>query len=332
MREVADAAGVAMSTVSRVLNGHADVSPAMRQRVMATVEQLGYAPDMLAQSLRRQATRSTGFVAGDISNPLMASIVKGAEARFRLSDYSMLLVSSEGDPDRDAEHIRLFGQRRVDGLMLSVAREDHPSMLAVLRATDTPRVAVDRELPDDLDASYVFSDHRPSMRDAVAHLLDLGHRRIGLILGRPMRPARERLLGLQDAYADRGVPATYLVSEGVLSPEHGRDAARRMLDDPDPPTAIIPGGNQLLSGTLVELRDRGLYVGRDVSVVSCDTIPTTELHQPPIAVIRRDMVEIGRRAADLLLLRMDGAETAETVTLPTEFVPRESCAPVRERA
>jgi LacI family transcriptional regulator len=327
MREVAEAAGVAMSSVSRVMSGHPDVSEAMRRRVMVAVEQLGYAPDMLAQSLRRRATLSIGFVAGDISNPLMASIVKGAEAELRRGEYSMLLMNSEGDPDLDAEHVRLFEQRRVDGLMLSVAREDHPETLAALAETDTPRVVIDRHLPADVNASVVLSDHRFGMRAAVGHLLDLGHRRIDLILGRLNRPARERLGGLEEAYADRGLPGTFSVSEGVLSPEHGRDATRRLLDAEHPPTAIVTGGNQLLAGTLEELRSRGLRVGADVSLVSCDTIPTTELHQPPIAVIRRDTVELGRRAAELLLRRLEGAATPESVTLPTEFVPRASCAP-----
>jgi LacI family transcriptional regulator len=316
-----------MSSVSRVLSGHPDVSEGMRERVMVAVDRLGYTPDMLAQSLRRRATLSIGFVAGDISNPLMASIVKGAEAELRRGEYSMLLTNSEGDPDRDAEHIRLFEQRRVDGLMLSVAHEGHPETLAALRETETPRVVVDRQLPPDMHASAVLSDHRSGMRDAVGHLLDLGHRRIGLILGRPVRPARERLQGLEEAYADRDLPGTYVVSEGVLSPQHGRDATRRLLEAGEPPTAIITGGNQLLSGTLLELRERGLAVGPDVSVVSCDTISTTELHQPPIAVIRRDTVELGRRAAELLLRLLDGAAAPESVTLPTEFVARESCAP-----
>ncbi len=330
MREVAEVAGVAMSSVSRVLSGHPDVSDRMRECVMVAVEALGYTPDILAQSLRRRATLSIGFVAGDISNPLMASIVKGGEAELRRGEYSMLLTDSEGDPERDAEHIRLFEQRRVDGLMLSLASEDHPGTLAALRGTDTPRVVVDRALPADVDASSVLSDHRTGMRAAVGHLLDLGHRRIGLILGSPVRPARERLRGLEDAYADRGLPGTFVVGEGVLSPRHGRDATRRLLDAAEPPTAIITGGNQLLSGTLIELRDRGLAVGAAVSVVSCDSISTTELHQPPIAVIRRDPVALGRRAAELLLRRLDGGAAPESVTLPTEFVARASCAPPRE--
>jgi LacI family transcriptional regulator len=332
MREVAEAAGVAMSSVSRVLSGHPDVSETMRQRVMIAVEELGYTPDILAQSLRRRASLSIGFVAGDISNPLMASIVKGAEAELRLREYSMLLMNSEGDPERDAEHVRLFEQRRVDGLMLSLAIEDHPETLAALAETDTPRVVVDRHLPPNLNASSVLSDHRSGMHAAAGHLLDLGHRRIGLILGRPVRPARERLQGLEQAYADRGLPGTFAVSEGVLSPEHGRQATRRLLDAPDPPTAIITGGNQLLAGALEEVRGRGLEVGPDISLVSCDSVPTTELHQPPIAVVRRDTVALGRRAAELLLRRLEGAATPESVTLPTEFLARPSCAPPRGRA
>ena len=326
MREVARAAGVAMSSVSRVLNGHPDVSEPMRRRVMIAVEQLGYAPDMLAQSLRRRATLSIGFVAGDISNPLMASIVKGAEAELRRRRYSMLLMNSEGDPDRDAEHVRSFGARRVDGLMLSVALEDHPPTLAALDETDNPRVDVDRVLPPDVAASSVLSDHRTGMRDAVGHLLDLGHRRIGLILGRPVRPARERLGGLEEAYAQRGIEPAFTVSEGVLSQAHGRDATRRLLDAPSPVTAVITGGNQLLPGTLLELRSRGVAVGSDLSVISCDAVTTTELHQPPIAVVQRDTVELGRRAAELLLRQLAGETSPETVTLPTEFVPRPSCA------
>jgi LacI family transcriptional regulator len=214
--------------------------------------------------------------------------------------------------------------------MLSLASEDHPGTLAALRGTHTPRVGVDRVLPADVDASSVLSDHRTGMRAAVGHLLDLGHRHIGLILGRPVRPARERLQGLEDAYADRGLPGTFVVGKGVLSPRHGRDATRRLLDASEPPTAIITGGNQLLSGTLIELRDRGLAVGADVSVVCCDSVSTTELHQPPIAVIRRDPVALGRSAAELLLRRLDGGTAPESMTLPTEFVARASCAPPRE--
>jgi len=327
MREVAEMAGVAMSSVSRVLSGHPDVSEKMRDRVMAAVDQLGYQPDLLAQSLRRRATLSVGFVVGDIANPLLAEIVKGAETTLHEAGYSMLLANSENDPTRDTDHVRLFEQRRVDGLLLSLASEDNGELAELLGALETPSVLVDRELPADAGASAVLSDHRTGMRAAVDHLLELGHRRIGLVLGQPMRPSRERRRGLEEAYAARGLPATYTVVEGMLAPAHGRTATRRLLDQDQPPTAIVAGGNQLLIGALEELRERGIRVGEQMALVSCDAIPLTELLEPPIAVIRRDNREIGRQAALLMLRHMAGEETRERVLLPTEYLPRPSAAP-----
>jgi LacI family transcriptional regulator len=328
MREVADMAGVAMSSVSRVMSGHPDVSPAMRERVMEAVERLGYEPDLLAQSLRRQATRSVGFVVGDISNPLLAEIALGAETTLREAGYSMLLTNSENDPALDAGHVRLLMQRRVDGLLLSLASEEHPATVSTLAQLEAPVVLIDRELPREVRASAVLSDHRTGMRAAVRHLLDLGHRRIGLILGQPMRFSRERRLGLEDAYRERTLEPTYRTLEGELGSAHGRSATSRLLDSPEPPTAIVAGGNQLLIGTLEELLARGLTIGADISLISCDAIDVTELFTPPIAVVRRDNREIGRQAAALLLERLGETDPGpRTVVLPTAFDARPSAAP-----
>jgi LacI family transcriptional regulator len=327
MREVAIRAEVAMSSVSRVISNHPDVSDAMRAKVLAAIDELGYEPDMLAQSMRRGQTRSIGFVVGDISNPLLAEIALGAETALRAAGYSTLLTNSENHPERDAEHIRLFEQRRVDGLLLSLASETNEEMLALLERFDKPVVTIDREMPARVSPSSVLSDHRAGMRAAVGHLLDLGHRRVGLIAGPPMRYTREREGGLRDAYEDRGLEPTYRAVEGTLEPPHGQRATRTLLDGPEPPTAIVVGANQLLGGTLAELRDRGLAVGSDISLVSCDAIALTQFFTPPIAVIRRDTRELGRRAAELLLRHVDGEQMPQEVILPTEFVPQPSCGP-----
>jgi LacI family transcriptional regulator len=179
-----------------------------------------------------------------------------------------------------------------------------------------------------LHASKVLSDHRKGMRAAVDHLLDLGHRRIGLILGQPLRPSRERRRGLEEAYQARALPATYEVLEGQLDSSHGREATAKLLDAAEPPTAIVAGGNQILVGALAELRRRNQRIGDGgMSLMSCDEIALTELFEPPIAVVRRDNRELGRRAAQLLLAHLeDEALEPQTVVLPTEFVPRPSCA------
>jgi LacI family transcriptional regulator len=327
MHEVAQLAGVAQSSVSRVLSGHPDTSDEMRNRVLAAVEKLGYEPNLLAQSMRRGSTMSVGFVVGDISNPLIAEIAHGAETTLRRAGYSMLLTNSENNPSLDAAHIRLLQQRRVDGLLLSLAAEDDEATTALLRATETPVVLIDRELAADDDASAVLSDHRSGMCAAVRHLLELGHRDIALILGHPVRPSRERLRGLEDAYRASGLAETYTVVEGHLTPSHGQAATGKLLDRRTPPTAIIAGGNQILVGALHELVARGVAVGPELSLVSCDDVSITELFSPPIGVVRRGYAEIGRQAAKLLLKQLEGDQRPRTVTLPTEFVARPSCAP-----
>jgi LacI family transcriptional regulator len=326
MREVAELAGVALSSVSRVLSNHPDASPAMRERVLVAVDQLGYEPDLLAQSLRRRATLSVGFIVRDISNPLFAEIALGAETRLRRSGYSMLLTNSEGQPKLDAEHLRLFLRRRVDGLLLSLAAEDDAETLAALRGLETPAVLLDRDLPGDIAAARVLFDHRKGMREAVGHLLELGHRRIALIAGAPVRPTTERRAGLSVAFEDRGLPPSFEVLDGMFSAEHGERATRSLLEREEPPTAVIVGGNQLLAGVLRVLGERGVRLGSELSLVSCDDVDLTQVYVPRIAVIARDNRRMGEEAADLLLRAIDDEDGAATeLVLPTTYTPRESC-------
>ncbi len=328
MREVADLAQVAISSVSRVLSGHPDVSADMRERVLEAVRQLEYEPDFLAQSLRRGATLSVGWVIGDISNPLMAAITSGAESVLRAAGYSMLLMNSENDPDLDAAHIRFFQTRRVDGMILSLASERRQKTLDVLAQVDAPIVVVDREVPAQLRASVVRNDHRPGIQAAVEHLIDLGHRRIALITGAlDLWPVRERIAGMQDAVAGRGIPDETTTLTGSLSAEHGEAATEELLRMSPRPTAVIAGGNQVLAGCVRALARHGVRIPDDISLVTCDEIALSELHSPPIASVGRDTVALGRIAAELLLKRISGSSEPEMVVLPTTFTPRASCTP-----
>jgi len=336
MRDVAKRAGVAMSSVSRVLSGHPDVSPKMRQIVMAAVEELEYRPDMLAQGLRRGKTFSVGFTVSDISNPVLAQAVTGAERRFREAGYSLLLTNSEGDPALDLQHISLLLSRRVDGLLLSLADENHPATIEALKATDVPVVLVDRDVPRGVRARSVAFDHASGMRAAATHLLELGHRNIAFITGGPARPERQRRGAVEEVLATIG--ASVAVHDGGFSVEQGRKATAEILASRPRPSAIIAGGNMLMQGALLTLRDAGISVGTEMSFVGCDNVAAAELHTPPIAIVQRDMWAIGAAAADLLLsdlAREDDAEDepegppAPDVILPTEFVARPSCGPLR---
>jgi len=329
MREVASLAGVAISSVSRVLSGHPDVSAEMRERVLDAVAQLEYEPDFLAQSLRRGQTMSVGFVLADISNPLMADIVLGAEATLRGRGYSLLLMSSENDPALDGAHIRFLQARRVDGLILSLASETDPATLDVLGGVTVPMVVVDRALDPALGASAVVNDHATGMRAAIGHLVSVGHRRIALIGGRPETlPARQREQAMRAAIAELGGGVEGIYLPGPFSREHGREAAHRVLGAEDRPTALVAGGNQVLIGALEVIGELGLRVGRDLSLVTCDDVPLSTLYRPPIASISRDTVGLGATAARLLLDRLgDEPGPPRTAVLPTTYTPRASVAP-----
>ena len=330
MRQVAERAGVAMSTVSRVVSGHPDVSPGMRKRVLLAVEELGYQPDFLAQSLRRGATLSVGFTLSDISNPVLAQMARGVEDVLRSAGYSLLVMNAEHDPARDVANVRFLHSRRVDGMILSLMSERRKATLEALVRAEVPLVVIDRDLPRRIRASAVLVNHRSGMAAAAGHLLDLGHRRIGLVSWPlELRPGRERLAGLQDAYAARGLPDTSVHVAGMLTMEQGEVAAGQLLDDEKAPTAIIAGANQLLIGCLRAMIKRGLRPGIDLAVATCDDLPLTELYAPPIAAVARDNVATGRLAADLLLRRLQRHDEPETVVLETSFVPRASCCPPR---
>jgi LacI family transcriptional regulator len=330
MREVADRAQVAMSSVSRVLSEHPDVSVAMRERVLAAVEELGYRPDLLAQGLRRGATHTVGFLVGDISNPLLAEIVKGAEGRLREEGYSLLLSNSGRDSALEAEYVHLFSQRRVDGLILSLASETEPAMLEALAELEAPYVLLDREVANDRRASRVLADHRAGMRAAVGHLLELGHREIGLISGVELRPTRERIAGAREAYAEHGMPDRLQVITGDFTSENGARGSRELLDRAVAPTALVAGGNQILIGVLRTLQQRGLRFPTDISLVTCDDTEITTVLHPPIGAVSRDNLAAGRAAAALLLRRLESPDSEpETITLPTRFLARSSCAAPR---
>ena len=329
MREVADLADVAISSVSRVLSGHPDVSAEMRDRVLVAVAELDYEPDFLAQSLRRGATLSVGYVVGDISNPLIATITLGAEAALRSAGYSMLLMNSENEPDLDAAHIRFFQARRVDGMILSLASDRAQSTIDAIAQVDVPVVLIDRDLPGELRASIVRNDHRSGMRSAVDHLLDLGHRRIALITGGlDLWPVRERLAGMAAAVAARGIPDETVSLIGSLSAEHGEASTEQLLTMVPRPTAIIAGGNQVLAGCVRALVRHGTRIPEDVSLVTCDEVDLSELHTPPIASVSRDTLQLGRVAAELLLERVTGTAGPRTVLLPTRFTATASLGPV----
>ncbi|HEY8013813.1 MAG TPA: LacI family DNA-binding transcriptional regulator, partial [Dongiaceae bacterium] len=203
---MAQRAGVAISTVSKVFSGRGEVMPALRLRVLSAASELGYQPNSIAQSLRRGATDLIGFVASDLSDPFSAEIVAGAEFVLRPAGYALLVMSSNHDPATDAANVRHLNSRRVDSILVSPSREDDGGLLAALAEFDGPIIALESELRTPLPVDVVCADHRGGMRGAIAHLVGLGHREIAALTG-PLvrRSGRERLAGLRDELRAQGL-------------------------------------------------------------------------------------------------------------------------------
>jgi LacI family transcriptional regulator len=327
IKEVAEWAGVSVSTVSRVLNEYPFVSEEARRREVAAMEELDYRPDMAARSMRTGTTRAVGFVVPDITNPVFSAIAKGADSVLHPHGYSLVLANSGNDAQREAELIGALQQRRVDGLITAVADESAPGLAALL-ARLPACILFDREVPES-GADAVCSDHEAGMEQALAHLSTLGHRRVGLVAGSQSQlGSRARVLAYRRLAQHFGLERDRgLVVIGELSRETGYLATRRLLELDAPPTAIIAGNNQLVVGALAALRDLGVAVPRDVSLVACDDVDLTQMHDPPIDVIDRDPVEHGRCAAELLLRRLSDREAPPMrVVLPTRFVARGTTA------
>lgn len=327
MKAVAERAQVAISSVSRVLNKHPDVSDGMRRRVLQAVDELGYEPDLLASSLRKGATNTVGFLIRDVSNPLFMEILKGAERFLRTEGYLVLLAHSEGSAEREIAYARLLRQRRIDGLIFSMSEEQSPQVSAELSKLNTPIVLLDRAADGVSNVSMVVSDHRTGVRRATEHLLELGHRRIALITSTMnLLPARERVQGLREGFERRGLePREDMLRCGSFSKEYGARSTEELLDMAEPPTAIIAGGNIIFTGVISETHRRGLCVGQDISLITCDDTPLAQFHTPPVTAVARDAMDMGTTAAKLLLAHLgDPDGSTRTVTLPTELILRES--------
>jgi LacI family transcriptional regulator len=320
MREVALRAGVGLGSVSRVLSGHSAVSESLRQKVLLAVSELDYEPDFTAMSLRRGSSMTVAFLVRDIANPLFSDMVKAAESVLHPVGYSVLLLNSDADAGRDAEHIRLFARRRVDGLIASLATESHQDSLSALRSFKAPVVLVDRHVPE-IDASVVSSDHYTGVRLAVKHLAGRGHQRIALITGpRTVLASRERTRGYKAGLRSAGLrfdPG--LLRTEAYDAEFGSHQTTELLTSADAPTAIIAGGLMVGYGALRAIRALGREIPSEIDLVPCDSWPFPELFAPSLSYVHRDAALMGRTAAELLLARIQRGITREVI-LPTEFV------------
>ncbi len=316
IRDIARAADVSVGTVSRVLNSHATVRPELRRKVQRAIDDLGYVPNAVAQSMRMGSTRTIGCVLREINISQLADFVKAAHDVLDEAGFSLVISNSEGREDRERELLGRLASRQADGVMIGPYTPVMGEFEAFLRGLTIPIVLVDRDQPVWADA--VMADHADGMRLAVGHLLDIGHRRVALITGEA------------NLYAARGMnPDPSLIHAASFLPGSGFRFTSAMLGAREPPTAVIAGGIDMLAGVLRAVRGRGLRIPEDISIVGSGRSELAELFAPAISVVTWDQAEVGRIAAGMLLdrLRNQGVQEPRRVLVPNEFILRPSIGP-----
>lgn len=315
-----------MATVSHVINGTRKVAPGTAERVRRAMEELDYQPNAVAQSLRTRTTHAIGVVVSDITNPFFATLVRGAEDAALEAGFSLIVCNSDEDPEKEDLYVRLLRRRRMDGMLIAPTRDGGSPAVQELAQQKMPFVFIDRKAKG-IEADAVLSDNVGGAYPATKHLIEGGHRRIGIVLGIPgATTTEERFAGYRKALEEARIPvAEELVAWGGYRTEGGRKAAAELLSLSDPPTAIFSTNNLMTVGVLQELLRRGVKIPEEAAVVGFDDLEWAEMVQPPLTVVGQRPYEIGHRAFELLTERLGSSGTERhEVRLPVELKIRGS--------
>ncbi|CAA9448481.1 MAG: Ribose operon repressor [uncultured Rubrobacteraceae bacterium] len=327
IKDVALEAGVSTATVSRVLSGKDTVSMRMRDRVLSSVEGLGYRPNALARSLREETSKTLGLVVSNVMNPFFTAVARAVEDAASEKGYSVILCNADESPDKEASYLDVLFQKRVDGLIISPARTSSPQLQSFV-SSGVPVVFVDRTI-EDLGIPTVRVDGRKAIEELVEHLLKLGHERLAVISGPPETvPGGDRLKAFLACAAERGaeIPEEY-VRFGDFRRESGRQAMRELLRLRCPPTAVFAANNLMCLGALQAVKETDVRVPEDVSIASFDDIVWFELTQPPVTAIAQPVRELGNATAEMLLGMIEKAREPESLIIEAELIVRDSCGP-----
>jgi LacI family transcriptional regulator len=327
IKDVARAAGVSQATSARALGGYGYVSPSTRRQIEKTAKRLGYRRHDVARALASNTTHTVGLVVGDIENPFFATAARGLADFLEPEGYTIFLANSDEDLDREQRLVEALWARRVDGLVLAPSVRTKSPHLEELVKADRALVLFDRPVRG-LAVDVVLVDNKQGAKRAVDHLLQLGHRRIGLVSDSPeIASSAERIAGYRAALSASGIEVDeQLVSIGGSTQAEAYDAARKLWEQGRPPSAVFTANNFMTIGTLLALRDLGLRIPADVALVGFDDLDWTTLIDPPLSVVRQPVDRIGRVAGERLLARLRGDRSRpKRVRLPTELVIRKSC-------
>lgn len=326
-KEVAKLANVSTTTVSYVINsGPRPVSEETRRRVLWAIERLGYRPNASARSLKTKRTQTIGIIISDILNLILASIEKNVEDLLLADNCSLITCNSDESPERERMWLNMLLERGVDGIILLPTGENR-TLLHSIVGLGGKIVLIDRQVAG-LDADCVMFDNEAGAYQAVTHLIEKGHKRIGLInLPSSLTMGIERLRGYEHALHDAGLPRTpELVRETTTKAASAELLTADLLDSEVPPTAILASSNRIAQGVLLEARRRGLQLPRDLALCCFDDVPFFQLTTPTITAVSADLREFAIKAVEFLTDRIGGTYSGapRTALIKCDLRPRES--------
>ncbi|MEZ4518741.1 MAG: LacI family DNA-binding transcriptional regulator [Chloroflexota bacterium] len=336
IKDVANHAGVSQATASRALSGGGYASHETKRRVEEAAKELGYKPSGPARSLKLQRTDTIGLMITDVVNPFYAYLASGVLEKANDLGFHVILCATDEEPEMEREYLEVLMEKRVDGIV-AVSTGQNLDLWQEAIDLGTEVVLVDREMEEKLDVNVVLVDNVKGAYDAVSYLLKLGHRRIGIING-PLTTTTgfDRLQGYKQAFAQYGVPLDEALIENVsFKGESGTDMADRLLDLPDPPTAIFVANNVLGEAMLFVLRERGLRVPDDISLVVFDDVPWVSLVSPALTAVSQPTRELGIASMELLAQSLEAHTSVENslyrkIIYKPNLILRDSCRPLTE--
>jgi len=331
LQDVANRLDISVATVSRALAGYTDVALATRQRVLQAAQEMGYRPNIIARMLQKQRTDTIGFIIPThgprFSDPYFTELLTGIGNAAAERDYDLLVSTCSPDTSDEMQAYERFVQgRRVDG-MLVVRTREQDVRIAYLLEQQFPFVSFGRSRVED-DFCYLDVDGAAGIREATHHLINLGHRRVAIILPpENLMFAHYRWLGFEEAMAEAGLPIEQtLVEHGDLTERSGHGIGRAFLTRDDPPSAIIACNDLMALGVISAAQGLGLTVGRDVAVTGFDDVSLAAHSHPPLTTVRQPVYEIGQRICRMLIQLIEGETLEERhVILKPQLVVRESC-------
>jgi LacI family transcriptional regulator len=327
--DVAKLAGVAPITVSRVINNAGYISQGTKEKVEAAIQELGYVPNTLARGLRSKRTHTLALVVADITNPYFTSMARGVEDVAGSNDYTVIYCNTDESEAKEDKYANILVQRQVDGVLL-VPACGNARTVRYLDSNHINVVVLDRRISEK-ETNLVCSDSENGARELTEHLLKLGHEKIAIITGPDnVSTSTDRVVGYRQALQYAGLSENEQVYYGGFNQQTGYESTKVAMRSSQNPTAIFAANNFILIGVVKALRELNLRVPEDVSVVGFDDFPESMLIEPFFTVAIQPAYEMGQKAAELLINRINGelSEDCQKIILPTDIKVRKSTCPV----